>query len=90
MDNLEKIFKITRERKLKTFLGVDYKCGVRDDGKDFCKAIMVKKVKEMVEQHEWHIGGEAETRSSPGKLHEHLETNEGESVDAETYRYLVG
>ena len=67
MKGLEGRFKITRGGLLKKHLGVDYKWGVLQNGKCFCKPTMDKKVNALVEAHEKHIAKEAKIYESPGK-----------------------
>ena len=90
MNKLEERFKITRGGLLKKHLGVDYEWGVFRNGKAYCKATMDKKVDAIVDNYEKHINGEAKIYDTPGKPHEYLAKNEGEPIDIDPYRSLVG
>ena len=90
INELKRRFKITRGGLLKKHLGVDYKWGIREDGKAFCEATMDKKMKAAVEQYKEYIGKEVKIYESPGKPHKYLEKNEGEPIETEMYRSLVG
>jgi len=90
MTELEKRFKITRGGLLKKHLGVDYEWSVNSDGKAMCKATMDKKVEAMIEKYEKYIGKIAKVYESPGKPHEYLGKHDGEPIDIDEYRSLVG
>ena len=47
-------------------------------------------MKVMVAQCEEHVGREDNACESPGKTHEYLEKNEGETTDTEEHRSMVG
>ena len=90
MTELEKQFKITRGGLLKKHLGVDYEWSVNADGKMMCKATMDKKVEAMIAKYEAYIGRAAKVYDSPGKPHDYLGKNDGEPIDIDEYRSLVG
>ena len=90
MNQLEKRFSITRGGEMKKHLGINYEWGVLENGKAFCKATMDKKVDCSVAAYEEHIGKEAKEFVSPGKPHEYLSKHEGDPVDIDMYRSLVG
>ena len=90
MTNLETRFKITKGGLLSKHLGIDYEWGVLPNGKAFAKATMDKKIKNIIKVYEEHIGREAKIYDTPGKPNEYLGKHDGEPVEIEKYRSLVG
>ena len=90
MDNVEKRFNITREGEISKRLGVIYEWGETENGKNYCKATMDKKVTAIIESYEQYIGKEAKVYSTPGTPNENLIINEGDPVDIDDFRSLVG
>ena len=90
MDRLEKRFNITRDGELKKHLGVEYKWGMTKDGKMFCKATMNKKADAIVKHYENYINGKVKEYNTPGFPNENLNKNDGEVLDIDDFRSLVG
>ena len=64
---------------------------VRDDDGDMCAlCLMKKKVQDIVDTYEAFIGTEVKVFDSPGAPNSVLDKNEGEVVDINMYRSLVG
>ena len=49
MDGLENRFKITRDGEISKYLGIFYEWGTNKNDKNYCKAMMNKKVEAIVE-----------------------------------------
>ena len=90
MKDVEKKFNIVKEDYMRIHLGVTYDF-VRDDDGDMCAlCLMEKKVQDIVDTYEAFIGTEAKVFDSPGAPNSVLDKNEGEVVDINMYRSLVG
>jgi len=90
MKDVEKKFNIVKEDYVGKHLGVTYDF-VRDDDGDMCAlCLMEKKVQDIVDTYEAFIGTEAKVFDSPGAPNSVLDKNEGEVVDINMYRSLVG
>ena len=90
MDGLEKRFKITRDGILSKHLGVHYEWGTTDDGKQYCKASMDKKVNAAIETYEKHKKKEVRAQRTPGIPNLQLLKHGGEPIEIDLYRSLVG
>jgi len=71
-------------------LGIYYEWGVLDNGKAHSKATMDKKIANIIRVYEEHIGEEVKIYDTPGKPNEYLGKHDGEPVEIEKYRSLVG
>jgi len=90
MTNLEKRFKITRGGRLSKHLGIDYEWFKDKNNNHTMKATMDKRIKDTVQSFEKAVGyevKEVESPCIPGKI---LSKNEGEAVNIEDYRSVVG
>ena len=58
--------------------------------KMYCKATMNKKVTAIIGSYEEYIGKEAKVYSTPGTTNENLVKHEGDPVDIDDFRSLVG
>ena len=56
----------------------------------YCKATMDKKVTAIIESYEQYIGKEAKVFRTPGTPNENLVKHEGDPVDIDDFRSLVG
>jgi len=90
MDELEKRFKITRGGRLKKHLGIDYEWIKDENGRTAIKATMDKRVKDIVKSYEAEAGKVAKEVPSPCFPSKVLSKNEGESINTEGYRSVVG
>ena len=90
MDGVEKRFNITRADVISKHLGVIYEWGETSDGRRFCKVTMDKKVESTINYYEKYIQKEAKIYSTPGAPNENLLKHEGEPIDIDEYRSLVG
>lgn len=90
MDGVEERFNITRDDVISKHLGVKYEWGTREDGMAFCKATMDKKVNATVDYYEKYIGKPVKEYSTPGVPNENLTKYDGDPIDIDEYRSLVG
>ena len=90
MNGVEKRFKITRDGEISKHLGVFYEWKRNENGKMTCTARMDKKIKSIVESYEKYIGKEVKSYATPGTPGEYLEKHDGDPIDIDDYRSLVG
>lgn len=90
MDMVAARFKITRGGRLKKHLGVDYVWKKDEKGETTVEATMDAKANNIVDDYEAYIGREVKICESPGFPHQTLEKYEGDPVDIDKYRSLVG
>jgi len=81
---------LTKGGLLTKHLGIDYEWGMLDNAKAYAKATMDKKIANIVRVYEEHIGKEAKIYDTPRKPNEYLGKHDGEPVEIEKYRSLVG
>ena len=90
MEKVEKYFKISIGNNLERHLGVDYKF-LRDDKNEiYLEATMKKKVNDIVKFFEGVTGEDITIYETPGVPGSVLKTNEGETLNVEADRTLVG
>jgi len=90
MDELKKRFKITTGGRLKKHLGIDYKWIKDDEGMTSIVATMEKRVKDIIKSYEdasGLIAKEVDSPCIPGKV---LQKNEGEIIEMDSFRSIVG
>ena len=90
MNGIEKRFKITRNGIITKHLGVEYEWWRTNYGRNFCKAFMNKKIEATINHYKKYIGKEVKIYRTPGIPHENLENNDGDPIDIDQYRSLVG
>jgi len=90
MDGLENIFKITRDGEISKYLGVSYEWGPDTNGKDYCKTMMNKKLKAIVEAYEKYIDKNVNAYDTPETPGLYLDKHEGDPVIINKYRSFVG
>ena len=90
MDGVKKRFNITRADVISKHLGVIYEWGETSNGRRFCKVTMDKKVESTINYYENYIQKEAKIYSTPGAPNENVLKYEGEPIDIDEYRSLVG
>ena len=83
-------FKFTDEGKSKKHLGVWYEWAKDEENNPMLVASMDMLVQEIVKATEDHVGGNIKLFDTPGTPNKSLPKNEGEPVDAEKYRSIVG
>jgi len=90
MDELKKRFKITTGGRLKKHLGIDYEWIKDDEGMTSIVATMEKRVKDIIKSYEDATGliaKEVDSLCIPGKV---LQKNEGEIIEKDSFRSIVG
>ena len=90
MNGIERRLKITRNGIITKHLGVEYEWRKTKYGRNFCKAVMNKKIEATINHYEKYIGKEVKIYRTPGIPHENLDKNDGDPIDIDQYRSLVG
>ena len=90
MADVEKEFNIVKEMEVRKHLGINYEFK-RDDNGDMCAFCAMKaKVDDIVKSYEEHIGAKVKVYESPGAPNSVLDKNDGEIMDIDKCRSLVG
>ena len=89
-EKVRKRFNITELGKLSKYLGVQYEWYKDENGCPCVKATMDEIAKSFIEKYESCTGKTAKIAPTPAYPHKVLSKNEGELIDIDNYRSLVG
>ena len=90
MEKVKKYFKISIDNNMERHLGVDYKFLRNDKNEIYLEATMEKKANDIVKFFEDVTGEDVTTYETPGIPGSVLKKNEGQTLNVEAYRTLVG
>ena len=90
MEKVKKYFKISIDNNMERHLGVDYKFLRNDKNEIYLEATMEKKANDIVKFFEDVTGEDVTIYETPGIPGSVLKKNEGQTLNVEPYRTLVG
>lgn len=89
LKKIESKFTITRGGTLRKHLGVDYKWETNEENEPYIELRMDRKLDDIISSYE-NMKGECKIKKTPASPGTILQKNEGESVDIDGFRSMIG